>query len=133
MIHCSYHHHHHRCSYSFHGNCHHGDSQVSGYDVVDDNHAHQTCQTGFKPCPLFSYCRTHFLYECLVRLAYLTDSDMLIIQGGCSCFVSINRLIRSHTTLRFLSLKKDVASPKLPTLPVLPIRCMYSSMSLGRS
>ena len=31
------------------------------------------------------------------------------------------------------SLKKEVASPKLPTLPVLPILWTYSSMSLGRS
>ena len=33
----------------------------------------------------------------------------------------------------FLSLKNEVASPKLPTLPVRPIRCTYSSMSLGKS
>ena len=54
-------------------------------------------------------------------------------QLGSSWFDSIMSSTSSFTKLRFLSLKKDVAKPRLPIRPVRPIRCTYSSTSDGRS
>jgi hypothetical protein len=33
----------------------------------------------------------------------------------------------------FFSLKNEIASPEFPARPVRPIRCTYSSMSVGKS
>ena len=55
------------------------------------------------------------------------------IQLGTSCLEWMRISIRSLQMLRFLSLKKEVANPRFPTRPVRPMRCTYSSMSLGRS
>lgn len=54
-------------------------------------------------------------------------------QLGSSWFDSIISSTSSFTKFRFLSLKKDVAKPRLPMRPVRPMRCTYSSTSDGRS
>uniref|UniRef100_A0A8W7PSX2 Uncharacterized protein n=1 Tax=Anopheles coluzzii TaxID=1518534 RepID=A0A8W7PSX2_ANOCL len=52
---------------------------------------------------------------------------------GISCPVSASRRTSPFATLRFFSLKKEVAVPRLPIRPVRPMRCTYSSTSAGRS
>ena len=75
MIHYCHSHRHH-CSYSFHGNCHHGDSQESGCDAVGDNHAHQTCQTGFELwCWKLLVCLLLVLISCSIISYWFWHTD----------------------------------------------------------
>ena len=74
------------------------------------------------------------LFCCAFILACcLTSYDMVSSHDGISCFDSTNKVSRSRQTFLLRSLKNDVARPRFPTRPVRPIRCTYSSMSLGRS
>ena len=83
----------------------------------------------------------HSVNVALMSTELLVDFDhmvrfrhMLIIQGGCSCLVAIKRLIRSHATLQFLSLKNDVANPcKLLTLTMTGCLCSLFDKQLFTS
>lgn len=52
---------------------------------------------------------------------------------GTSCLASTSNSMRSLESERLVSLKKEVATPRLPMRPVRPMRCTYSSTSEGRS
>lgn len=54
-------------------------------------------------------------------------------QDGTSCLASTRRSNKSLVIFIFLSLKNEVARPRFPTRPVRPMRCTYSSISLGKS
>ena len=58
---------------------------------------------------------------------------MVFSQLGSSWFVSTISAAKSYARLRLFSLKKEVASPRLPIRQVRPILQIYSSTSLGMS
>lgn len=76
---------------------------------------------------------THLFCCCFILACCLTSYAMDSSHDGMSCLVSTSKVSRSRQTLRFRSLKNDVANPRFPTRPVRPMRWTYSSMSLGRS